>query len=180
VAWWFSCVCILGLLTSAIAATDPLVEYRVKAVALINFARFTEWPADAFADTNAPLVVAVLGDDPFGPILEEAIAGEVVKGRKLTVKRFAPSEPPAHCHLLFISRSEQARLGTILNGLAQRPVLTVGELERFGQRGGMINFVMEKNKVGFEINPEAAKAARLNLSSRLLGLARIVKTDPDP
>jgi hypothetical protein len=156
------------------AETAPAREYQIKAVFLFNFAQFVEWPAEAFASEEAPLCFGVLGDDPFGAALESVVSGESVRGRKLIVRRARRAEDLEGCQLLFISRSERARLGEILAELEGAPVLTVSEIEGFGRRGGVINFYLEQNRVRFEINPEAAREDGLRISSELLNLGKIV------
>ena len=149
-------------------------EYQIKAVFLFNFAQFVEWPAEAFASKEAPLCFGVLGDDPFGVALESVVRGESVRGRELIVRRARRAEELKGCQLLFISRSERARLDEILAELEGAPVLTVSEVEGFGRRGGVINFYLEENRVRFEINPEAAEEDGLRISSELLNLGKIV------
>jgi hypothetical protein len=154
-------------------------EHQVKAVFLFNFAQFVEWPTNAFAEAQAPLVIGVLGDDPFGAYLDETVRGERVNNRKLVVRRFRRVEEIQSCHVLFISPSEAERLEQILAALKGRPILTVSDAEGFSRRGGMIRFVTEKNKIRLKINPEAAKAARLTISSKLLRPSDIVSPGRD-
>jgi hypothetical protein len=119
-------------------------------------------------------VIGVLGDDPFGSYLDETVRGEKVNGHPLVVRRFKRTEDLAGCHVLFVTRSEGTRLQQVLSGLKGRSVLTVSDLEDFSRRGGMIRFVIEDNKTRLRINVEAAKAARLTISSKLLRPAQIV------
>ena len=151
-----------------------LPEYRLKAAFLYNFAQFVSWPRQAFAEAQTPLVIGVLGDDPFGADLDETVRGELVNGRPLTVRRFRKVEDVGNCHVLFVSRSEADRAGQIFASLKGRGILTVGDAEVPAMRGAMIRFVMEKNKVRLKINAEAAKAAQLTISSKLLRAADIV------
>lgn len=160
-------------------ASEPLPaprEYQLKAVFLYNFAHFVEWPAQAFSDPVAPLVIGVLGEDPFGSFLDEVVASEKVNEHPLSVRRFRRLEEIDRCHVLFISQSETARLGEIFERLKGRSILVVGESEGFNSRGGMVRFVTEKNKVRLRINLEVAKAAGLIISSKLLRPAEIVTT----
>ena len=149
-------------------------EYQLKAVFLFNFAQFVEWPPQAFPDRQAPLVIGVLGEDPFGAYLDETVRDEKVNNRPLAVQRYRRVEEIKSCHVLFISRSETDRLEQILAGLKGRSILTVGDAEGFAQQGGMIRFVNEKNKIRLRINLDAAKAAKLTISSKLLRPAEIV------
>jgi hypothetical protein len=161
------------------AQTASPPEYQVKAVFLFNFAQFVEWPTNAFPDAQTPLVIGVLGDDPFGTYLDETVRGERVNNRKLVVQRFRRVEEIQICHVLFISQSEAERLEQILNGLKGRNILTVSDTDSFTRRGGMIRFSTEKNKIRLRINLEAAKAARLTISSKLLRPAEIVTPGKD-
>ena len=149
-------------------------EYQVKAVFLFNFAQFVDWPASAFPDSTAPLVIGVLGDDPFGPYLDETVRGETVRGRPLQIRRYRKIEDIGICHILFVSPSEESRLEDVLANLKHRAILTVGDGAGFAQRGGMIRFVWERNKIRMRINVAAAEAAQLTISSKLLRAADIV------
>ena len=153
-------------------AQGPL-EYEVKAAFLYNFAKFTEWPMEQ--DPGTPIVIGVLGEDPFGEVLEHTIRGKQVRGRALTIKRFRKVEDPLKsCHILFIS-SESATASRALKFLQGARVLTVGESRAFCSLGGTINFVLDHRRVRFEINVAAAERAGLKLSSKLLKLAKIVE-----
>lgn len=162
---------------SILHAATP--EYQVKAVFLFNFAQFVEWPAQAFADAGSPLVLGVLGDDPFDTVLEEAVRSEKVNNRSLVVRRYRRPEDIEDCHILFICRSEASHFGEIVARLHDRSILTVGDAEGFNLRGGMIRFITESNKTRLRINAEAAKAAHLTLSSKLLRPAEIVAPGKD-
>ncbi|HTB80695.1 MAG TPA: YfiR family protein [Opitutaceae bacterium] len=163
------------------AAAQPVVsrEYQVKAVFLFNFAQFVDWPSGTFSSAQAPLVIGVLGDDPFDGFLDETIHDEKVNDHPLIVQRYRRVEEIGACHILFISQSESGRLDRILARLKDRNILTVGDAEDFARRGGMIRFVTENNKIRLRINMDAAKAAELTISSRLLRPAKIVTTGKD-
>ena len=158
-----------GLKLSGQTPTSP--EYQVKAVFLFNFAQFVDWPPKAFSEAQTPLVIGVLGEDPFGPYLDETVRGEKVKDRPLVVQRYRRLGEIKTCHVLFISRSETDRLEQILASVKGRNILTVGDAEDFALRGGMIQLVTEKNKIRMRINLEAVKAAGLTISSKLLRVA---------
>ncbi len=148
-------------------------EYRIKAAFLYNFAKFTVWPAEAFADAKAPLRLCVLGEDPFHGALA-ALEGRTVKNRPMVAGRLSSGDPLGQCHLLFVSASEHGRLGTILESLRGMPVLVVGDTPHFARSGGTIRLKIVGNKVRFEINVGAAQHAKLKIDSRLLRLGRIV------
>jgi hypothetical protein len=159
-------------------AQDSLSEYQVKAAYLVNFLKFVDWPEDAFGDPLAPIVIGVVGDDPFGVALPEVVVGKTVQGRDLVIRIYHTGEDLRGAHLLFISASERKRLPTILSALRGSSVLTVGDTEGFLESGGMIEFVPENNRVRFAINVEAANRAHLKMSSKLLSLAKVVKGNP--
>src|SRR5947208_4462362 len=119
------------------AQTAPAQEYQLKAVFLFNFAQFVEWPPQAFPDRQVPLVIGVLGEDPFGAYLDETVRDEKVNNRPLAVQRYRRVEEIKSCHILFISRSEAGRLEQILARLKGRHILTVADTEGFALRGVM-------------------------------------------
>ena len=153
----------------------PSVEYQVKAGFLFNFAKFVQWPASAFSAPDSPIVVGILGDDPFGPFLDQVVQAEPVERHKVVVKRIARPEDAGQCHILFVPRSVSGPSAAIMAGLRAKSVLTVGETDRFLEEGGIINLVIDRSKVRFEINLDAAREARLTVSSKLLKLARKVQ-----
>jgi hypothetical protein len=150
-------------------------EHQVKAVFLFNFAQFVDWPARATPD-SAPVVIGVLGDDPFGRVLDATVRGEHLGTRPFAVRRFARVEEIGACDILFISQSEGSRVDAILSDLGSRPILTVSDIHGFADRGGMIHFVTDRNHIRLKINVDAARAAHLTISSKLLRLAEIVST----
>ncbi len=128
------------------AGTTPSRENQIKAVFLFNFAQFVEWPARAFPETQTPLVIGVLGGDPFGAFLDETVRGEKVNNRPLVIQRYRRVEEIQTCHILFISSSETNHLDQIFSNLKSRSILTVGDAEGFARYGGMIRFRTEENK----------------------------------
>lgn len=153
---------------------QPAQEYQVKAVFLLNFAQFVEWPTSAFPAPQSPLIVGVLGNDPFGVALEEAVRGEKVRGHPLVIQRFRRPQDVRECHILFVATPEDARLETALPALPARHVLIVGDGAEFAQRGGTIGFRTENNKIRLRINLAAARSADLTISSKLLRAAELV------
>jgi hypothetical protein len=150
---------------------SPPKEYKVKATFLFNFAQFVEWPAAVFADATAPIIIGVLGDDEFGPFLDQIVQGETIRNRPLIIKRSRTVDELKRCHILFISKSEESQLATILASLNEAPVLTVGEVEGFIRSGGVINFCLRDKRVRFEVNPVAGQNQKLRLSAQLLQLS---------
>jgi len=149
-------------------------EYDVKAVFLFNFAQFVDWPAEAFPHSDTPLVIGVLGDDPFGGVLDQTVGDERLGGRPFQVRRFHSVDEIETCHILFVSRPEGDRPQNILAGLRNRPILTVSDADGFAERGGMIRFVTERGRIRLQLNLAAAEAAHLTISSKLLRVAEVV------
>jgi YfiR/HmsC-like len=162
-----------ALSVSGQTSTSP--EYQVKAVFLFNLAQFVEWPPKAFSGPESPLVIGVLGEDPFGSYLDETLRGEKVNNRPLQLQRYRRAAEIKVCHVLFISRSESDRLDQILSSLRGRSILTVSDIDDFIIRGGMIRLVTERNKIRIRIGLDAVRAANLTVSSKLL---RLAQTEP--
>jgi hypothetical protein len=159
-------------------ASKPL-DYEVKAVYLHNFGRFVMWPpTDAAAD--APFNICVLGRDPFGQTLDATVAAELIDGKPVMTRRIARVEELTGCRIVFVSLSEDHQVPAIVRTLERAGVLTVSDMPRFVDRGGMIQFVSADNKVRFQINIAAAQRAGLALSSELLRVAVSVKTAEQP
>ena len=149
-------------------------EYQLKAVFLFNFAQFLAWPQGAFQSPQSPIVIGVLGDDPFGPYLDRVVQGEKIGDRPLVVRRYRRAEDAAECNILFIGRSEAGEFDRVKEKLKGRSLLTVGDFDAFARRGGMVRFVTENGKIRLRINVAAAKAVGLTISSKLLAHATIV------
>ena len=177
------CLLLVSLLYPCGAHASEMLrlhEQEVKAGLLYNFLKYTEWPADAFADENAPFVLGILGQDTFHSDID-IIKGKTIKGRKLVVRYYSSLQGVAECHMLFICASETNHLGEILDKLDHSRILTVAEAEGFIEQSGMINLVPEQKSPGalvvnFEINQEAARKANLKLDTQLLKLAKRTKS----
>jgi hypothetical protein len=153
-------------------------EYPLKAVFLLNLAQFTEWPTNAFAAPASPLIIGILGDDPFGSLLDEAVRGETVNGRPFVLERSRRVEDLNLCHILFISQSETRRLDPILESLKDKAILTVSEMPGAAGRGVCVRFITANNKIHLRINTDALQAARLTMSSKILRVAELVTSPP--
>jgi hypothetical protein len=152
-------------------------EYLIKAGFIYNFAKFVEWPSTAFTEAESPIVIGVIGVDPFGSLIDRIVEDKKIGSHGFVVKRFKWGKDLKElkdCKILFISPSERAHIDEILQQVKGLPILTVGETPGFAERGGMIRFTLEDNRVRFEVNVEAARQADLNISSRLLTLAKII------
>jgi len=155
-------------------------EYLIKAGFIYNFAKFVEWPSTAFAEPDSPIVIGVLGTDPFGDIINHVVEGKKIGARGFVIRRFKWSKELKdlkdfkECRILFVSSSEKMHFEEIVEAVKGLPILTVGEAPGFAERGGMIRLMLEDNRVRFEVNVDAAHDGNLNISSRLLTLARII------
>jgi hypothetical protein len=151
-------------------------EYDVKAAFIYNFTQFTEWPSAALPADNAPMVIGIIGEDPFGKTLEDVVSVASVRGRKLVVKHLRPTDDLKNCQILFFGRSEKDRVPMWLKQVKGSHALTVSDISGFAQQGGMVNLLLVNKSVKMEINQEAAEAAGLQISAKLLKLARLVKS----
>jgi hypothetical protein len=162
--------------TTGILAQQPKPnEYQVKATYLYNFGRFVKWPGTFPAGKGDSFSVCVLGQDPFGSILDSTLAGETLEGKPVVLRRISKPQDAGECRILFISAKEEKHLKEILAALDEGGVLTVSDMPDFTRRGGMIQFVLEGDRVRFEINLATAERAKLVLSSELLKVAASVK-----
>jgi hypothetical protein len=169
-----------------VASVDDAKVARVKAAYVLNFVRFTEWPVEAFADSASPIVIGVLDGGALGDALDETVAGRVVGGRAVVVERHSFPvrsdgngellEHLRHCHVLYIGRSEGSHLAEILPALSGASTLTVGDVGAFAAAGTMLALNIEGDRVVFYANPDALRAARPRLSSKVLQLAKLVET----
>jgi hypothetical protein len=165
--------------TSAARAQEPRAsEYQLKAAFLINFPKYADWPAESFAETNTPVVITVLGETKLTGEIEKAIAGRTVNGREIVLKHLPSGADAGSCHLLFVPAAELQRSPNLLAQLKATGILTVGESDDFLERGGIINLARRDQKIALEVNLTAAEKARIKISSKLLGVATVVKGRP--
>jgi hypothetical protein len=166
----------LTILCCGASGSEVPTEYQVKAVFVFNFSRFLEWSPQAFNAPDAPFVIGILGNDPFGARLDEAVRGERVDQHPLQVRRYRTMSEIGDCQILYIDSSEGGHLPQVLLALDHRRTLTVSELDRSAERGVMMQFTTENNRIRLRINVESARAAGLTISSKLLRSADIVST----
>lgn len=155
-------------------ANGQALGTKVKVACLFNFTRFVEWPEAKLDREDISIKICVLGEDPFGPLLQ-TIEQKMVKGRPLKVVYIDKANEINSCHMVFISNSEEENLEYVLNHFKGMGVLTVSDMRSFAARGGMIGFVMKKGKIGIEINQKIALNEGLKVSGKLLEIATIVK-----
>jgi len=174
VAQWLVCALVFVALQSPARAQSR--EYQLKAAFLFQFTKFVEWPEGSFASTNSPLVIGILGENPFEGALERLVEGERVNGRPLILRQLEPDAAVDSVHVLFVARSEAGRAASLMRPLAGKPVLTVSDIEGFASRGGCAELFVDQNRIRFRVNPRTAGDARLSISSKLLRLADIVES----
>ena len=162
---------------SAAAASPPVTRaasYEVKAVFIYNFTKFVTWPSTSFVNAADPIKVCIMDNSALGEALE-ALAGKTSKGRHIKTFSYQNITEGDKCHLIFISESVDTPLTKkILLAVGKSPVLTVGDSAAFVHQGGIIKFIASGNKLAFEINPATARRSGLEISSKMLSLAKIV------
>jgi len=166
---------LLGILLSPLCSGQAFNEYQVKAAFLYTLTRFVEWPAQSFSGPSAELAICVFGADPFGNYLADAVRGKAVEGHPLAVRRLADRPVAGECHILFIAASEQARMRSLLAGVAAPGLLTAGDTPDFAAQGGVVGLRLEGDHIGLIVNLAAADRAKLKVSSRVLSLATVIR-----
>ncbi len=157
---------------AVVSAADATLDVAVKAAFLYNFAKFTEWPA---LPSGAPLVFCAAGDDAIADALVQTVRGQAINGHAIDVRRSPDSASWPACQLLFIGEAETRRPTGRVDGIRMLPVLTVSDGKDFSRMGGIIELYIEDGRMRFAINTDAVTRSGLRLSSRLLGLARVVR-----
>ncbi|MEO7523062.1 MAG: YfiR family protein [Ferruginibacter sp.] len=165
---------LLMILSTHFVQAQTSAEYQVKAVFLFNFTRFVDWPSAAFESTNSPFIIGILGDDPFGNYIDETVSGESTGGHPIIIKRYKTVKDIDNCHVLYIHSVDDESIRLIIADTKTKNVLTVSDANHFASLGGVIGFFLENNKIRMQINQEAAKSASLNISSKLLGVAKVL------
>lgn len=171
-----ACLILLAVnrsISSAQPQRKPPLEYQIKAAFLFNFTRFIHWPASAYASADAPFVIGIMGNDPFGSYLDDLVNGEQIDGHSIVIRRYPNGGDISGCRLLFINIAAPARLKAILSSAAQQNTLTVSDADNFIKAGGMIRFFKEDNRIKMEIKLAATKTAQLDISAKLLQVANV-------
>jgi hypothetical protein len=152
---------------------EPVAEeYQVKGAFLLNFTKFVDWPPQVFQGPGDPIAICILGENPFGPLLDRAARETVVANRTVSVRQVSDGQQASQCQIVFVGASERKRWRALLEALQGRSVLSVGESEGFLANGGVVNFKLEGDRVRIEISTAAADRAGLHISAKLLNLAQ--------
>jgi hypothetical protein len=162
------------LARSAWAQAPQADEEHVKATYLYNFAKFVEWPPDTWSASDRPTLICALGDDRLAEVLQQVVLGKQANGRQVEARRISSFQEGKSCQILLIGFHDKEHVVQALRGLEDASVLTVGQMDRFTDLGGMINLVRTDRAMELEINPKTAEAVGLKISSRLLAVARVV------
>jgi hypothetical protein len=171
--WLAAATLIVGTGAAARAqnSVDLQREYNVKAVSLYAFGRYVTWPDAAFESDESPVVIGVVGGNPFGDALDRIAARKTLNGRPMSIKQLANPNEVAGMHIVFVTRSTSPEVeAEVLKRTAGKPVLVVGETPGFAERGGIVNFFLSGANVKFELNPERGAACQLHLDAKLLSL----------
>jgi hypothetical protein len=167
--------CLLGATVRAEPAPAVPLECQLKAAFLYKFIKFVEWPPEVW-DGSRALVVGMIGDSPMREALG-TIAGKEANHHRLVIRHFGDADSLEFCHVLFVDRTQDADLDSIMSRVKGDRTLTVGETRGFMDSGGMIRFMLVDNRLRFEVDVESARAADLRISSRLLNLAIVSRSD---
>jgi hypothetical protein len=169
---------ILGFTPKLVAAADSpdTLEYRVKAGYLFNFAKYVEWPANALAANNDPIIIGVLDKSDAAAVIQQVLANKLVNDRPIIVKAVSAPSVTDNCHILFVSRTANYSPADLKQALGAAATLLVGESDQFAEGGGMIGFIRENESLRVTLNLESVSEAGLKVSSKLASVARTVKT----
>lgn len=177
-AAWLAVILGTAFLSASLPAQAQISsaeEYKLKLAFLYNFAKFVDWPADAFSSPQATLNICIIGRDPFDNDLERQVSERSVNGRRYMLHTVRSGGNLSACHIVFLPAGTDYSLPEVLKQVGGSPAITVGESAGFAHRGGTVNFVLEGTRLRFEVNLDVSQRARSRISSRFLALARIVR-----
>ena len=172
--FWFAGALLLALAagrSNECGAADETYAYKVKAAFLLNFAKFTTWPASCWSADNPYMLLAIVGSNPFGAALQ-GVEKQQIGGRAVRLRHFqAMTDETCQSQMLFVSKSEQANVEGIVKTIGKKPVVTVSDIEGFADAGGMLEFKDKDGRLSFVVNNSKAKENGVHISSSLLNLA---------
>lgn len=176
VGWIVFSVAACVVRAQALGQTSQLTPTEVKAAFLVNLVKFVEWPDTVFPSNREPIAFGIVGTGPLANVLSRTVYGQSIRGRSLTVRTYNVGDDLRRCQVLFITASEQARVPQILASVAGASVLTVSEVQRFAEEGGVVQFAVDEDRVHFSVNHGAALQAKLQISAKLLTLSRVINS----
>ncbi len=179
VPWALVLIILLSPTTHLNAQAARPTPIQVEAAYLFNFGKFVRWPIEKNPSSDS-FGICILGKDPFGAVLDSTVAGERIGGKHITVGKLSRMQEASDCSVLYISSSEEDRLGSVLAAAQRLSLLTVSDIPHFAERGGIIGLVAQQNKIRFEVNRTVAEQSNLALSSELLKIATRVIDNPIP
>ena len=168
-------VIVLLAVWPACGQPQSTIEQQVKGAFLTKFPLFIDWPAGTFASASSPIVIGILGKNPFGDGFEQEVGRQKARDRSFQLKLLRGLDGLKECHILYIHPEQDGRLAEVLARLGHAPVLIAGDAASFVERGGMINFIKREGKVRFQVNLEAVRAAGLRIDARLLQVSEVIK-----
>lgn len=175
---WPTAIAMIFLIPFKLSAQSPSAsEYQLKAAFIYNFTRFVDWPAPASSRTNAPFVISVLNEDRLADKIVELVKGEQLNGRPIVVRRLDNRSEIANCNILYVSVRDASDIKNQLSTINRRGILTVSDNPNFARWGGLVRFFKEDNKLRMQINIDEARAARFNMSSKLLSISSIYNSN---
>jgi hypothetical protein len=166
---------ILLILLINVSAEQSTDEKQLKVAFLANLAKFVEWPPNTLKNARDPIICCILGEGPFGRVLEEAASRQIIDNRKFMLRHISNTAQSSGCHMLFVSENEQKRWRSMAAQLTESGILTVGETPEFTSEGGVVSFKLNGDKAQIQINLDEAEKDKLKFSSKLLSLAKIDK-----
>ena len=172
-SFWF--VALLLPLGISAQPRSGLSEQELKAAALNQMVHFARWPAEAFSESNSPLVIGIYGEDPFGSLMDDLVEGESAFGHPIKIVRCFTPEAAATCHAVFVRGSDKRSADLLVHVLSGKSVLTICDDENITAAGAVVGLTVRNNRIHILVNLEAARRAKVTLSSKLLRLAEIVK-----
>jgi hypothetical protein len=170
----FLCLLLTGHLGTVAGQTLTSSEYQVKAVFLYNFTHFVDWPAGAFEHSYEPFIIGIVGKDPFGHYLQDAVAQERIGSHIIRIEHYESAADIKDCHILYVGSQDPDEIRRVLRAVSNKKILTVGDTPNFIRWGGMIRFFTENNKIRLQINNTLAKDLDLKISSKLLRVSQVI------
>lgn len=173
--WLTGAIALVLTQTAAAPPSRTAAETALKAAYLYKFGSFVEWPATAFASSDAPLVICVIGQDPFGLVLDQVVDNQTINDRPVQIRRMQRPYADVGCHIAYAAPTEGQPVAAVLSALKNTHTLTVTDGVNSGAARGMVHFRVVQNRLRFDIDLQAASEGQVTISSKLLSLAATVR-----